>query len=294
MLAWAAEHPDQLGEDVTLETAALGEDALYAIAADFMATDERLSKERLEADRSVGIQRFDVDGQAFEIIDLGRVEAGVMDARITRWYLPEPAPVFLRLSPDLEDAGASGLEALLATLGPALQSVTIVLEATSLEAAPGTVLLPDVLLSWAGEHKLAVPGANRGDESELTSLAEGVETGGALLAVPHAGLLSTTHVSALAQRYKVRGIELGSSTSVAALADLVWAGVLGPEVELTWAAVAAQYVRTGRASLATLSGQSALAVAKLRRIGATAAPPPPPARRERPKTGGGRPVRIKA
>ncbi len=296
MLSWAEAHPELVGEDVVLDTSALGEDLLYALTADFLATDGRLTDERLEADRSVGIQRYEIDGLPFELIDLGRVDASVIDARLTRWQVGDPAPVCLRLGPDLEDAGG-GLATLLATLRDSLASVTVVLEATALEAPPGVVLVPDVMLTWAGEHAVAVPGANRGEEAELASLAEGVQVGGALLSIPHASLLSSPHVSGLAQRYKVRGIDLGGGAAVGVLADAIWAGMLGPDVELTWAAVATQYVRSGRPSVATLSGQTALAISRLRKISAASAPPPPPEppRRERPRSGGGgRAVRIKA
>ncbi len=295
LVEWARGHADALGGDVDLD-GTLAEDSFYALAYDFLASDERLFEERKEADRSVGIMHYEADDQPFELIDLGRVEPGACDARLTPWEALREAPILVRLAVDAEAADGESLAALLTQTAQWIASVTVQLDGSAIVAPPGTVILPDVLIRWAGEQKVAVPGSQQVSNGDFAGLAQQVEVGGSILSVCHAGLLSAANVGQLVRSYNVHAVEVGGGGSIVALADAVWSGQLGPEVELAWATVAAHYLPSGRPGLASLGGQAAVAISRLRRILAALAPPPPPrARRERPKgPSSGRTVRIKA
>jgi hypothetical protein len=278
LVTWARENPGLCGDDITLQEPA-GEDLLYALAHDFLLTDPHLERERETADRTVGIQRYPDATVPFEIIDLGRLEPGACDARLPPWPpLAAPAPILLRVTPDLEDTEGSGVSALLHALAPQLKSVTLVLEGTAVAGGPGTIVLPQIAVRWAGEHKVFIPNTAPLAADSFLGFADAAVQEGALLSVSAAALLSPEHVSALARSYGVAAIEVGAAGLVNAVADARWRGELPAAVDLRWALVSTVAASTGRPDLPSLSGYAAVAVAALRQmlIPPRADPEPPP------------------
>jgi len=263
---WARQHPEALGDDLVLGDDAPGEDTVYALAQELLAAEPRLDDERRAAERTVGILREGVDGFDFDIIDLGRLDAGLCDARLPRWQVQEPAPVLIRIAASLDDASDGGLAALLAPIAARLRSITLALDGSARGAPDGALFLPDVLVRWAGEHLLAVPAANRVQPGDFAGLTSAVSVGGGALCVPHASLLSAGHMGELGRELKANVVTLGGDALLDALARAVWAGVLAPEVEIVWAVVSGRTVASGRPSLATQGGHSALALWRLRGI----------------------------
>jgi hypothetical protein len=292
LLTWAERQGDALPGDLREVQHAPSEDVLYALAHEFLASDARLLDERLHADRTVGIQRHDLDGQPFELVDLGRIDPNVCDARLARLAPASDGAVLLRLPLDLEDGSGSGVRELLGA-ATNLRGITLVLDGTALLAAPGAVLLPSLLLRWAGESMIALPPGGGFELDELTGLAPDVNSGGAVLSVPHASLLSTDHVADLAQRRDVRAVEVGGAATLEAIAERAWRGGLAEGVQVAWAVVSSQFVASGRPSVATLSGQTAVAMTLLRRI-LRSPPPKAAAKKDRPRPSSGRSLRIKA
>ena len=294
LLGWAGAHPDIVGPDIDL-AAAPGEDTLYALAADFLATDPRLAVERDAADRTVGIQRLDADGLPFELVDLGRVDPRMWDARLGSVSVPPDAPVLVRVSTDLEDGTGAGLASLLRVLGEHIASVTVLLEGTALEHLPGTVLLPAAAMRWAGESLVSLPGARALEPSELAGLAGTVVQGGVVLSAAHTSLLSTKHLAELARAYALRAVDVGGAATLSAVAEVAATGAIAPACALRWALVATELISRGRPSVASTSGLAAYAIATLRELladGANRPAPAPP--RDRPRPSSGRTVRIKA
>ena len=291
----AHEKHSPLAEDLHEPSMQPSEDELYAIAHDFLRSDPRLPQERETAERSVGLTRHVVDGISLETIDLARIDLDLCDARLNVGYIPSPAPVLLRLDPDPSDPDAFLLRSLLDTLGPTIASVTIVLEGSLLRGPPGSVLLPHLLIRWAGEQKLAPPATAPFDPEDLNGYANGPVQRGAVLSVPSAALLSREHVDEVRQRYDVAAIDVGGDGMIDALNDALWAGTLGPEPCAGWVLVGTERVSTGRLSVASQSGTSAVAVARLRAL--FAPPPEPPARTREPARrlpSSRPPIRIKA
>jgi hypothetical protein len=292
LLAWGAAHPDQIGPDVDLGLAA-SEDTLYALATDFFASDPRLAVERDDADRTVGILRLEADGLPFELVDLGRVDARVCDARLGAFAAPADAPVLVRLSSDLEDGSGAGLSSLLRLLREHVASVTVLLEGTALEHPPGTILLPAAAMRWAGESITTIPGSRAPNAGDFGGLATGVVPGGVVLSAAHTSLLSTSHLAELARGYALRAVDVGGAATLGAIAEVVATGVLTPGCALQWALVATELVGGGRPSVASTGGLAAYAIAALREIiGGGASRPASP--RDRPRPSSGRTVRIKA
>jgi hypothetical protein len=297
LVTWARQNPGLCGNDITLHEPA-GEDLLYALAHDFLLTDPHLASERETADRTVGIQRYPDATLPFEIIDLGRLEPDASDARLPCWPpLAAPAPVLLRVTPDLEDTEGSGVSALLCALAPQLESVTLVLEGTALAGSPGSILLPQIAVRWAGEHKLFIPSTTPLAADSFLGFADADVREGALLSVSSAALLSPDHVGTLARAYGVAAIEVGAAGLINAVADARWRGELPETVDIHWALVSTVAASTGRPDLPSLSGYAAVAVAALRQMLAPARADPEPPQQPfadpippRP----GRSVRIKA
>lgn len=294
LLAWAAAHPDQLGADLDLAQPA-SEDTLYALAADFIASDPRLSVERDAADRTVGIQRLEADGLPFELVDLGRVDPRLCDARLGAFGPPADAPVLVRQSSDLEDGSGAGLAALLRLLAAQVASVTVLLEGTALEQPPGTVLLPAAAMRWAGESLVFLPGARAPNAGDFGGLAPGVVPGGVVLSAAHTSLLSTSHLAELARTHALCAVDVGGAATLGAVAEVVAAGALAPSCALHFGLVATELVGSGRPSIASTTGLTAYAITTLREIlggGSTRPDATPP--RGRPRPSSGRTVRLKA
>jgi hypothetical protein len=295
---WAGANPTLIGDDLEGANAAAGEDLAYALSHDFHRTDANLKTERTNADRSVGILRYEDDGAEFEIVDLGRVDPKVVDARLPPWQLDGIAPVLVRLALDAEDEEAHGLKALLQPLAPQLKSVSVLFDGMALSGQIGAILLPHLMVVWAGEEKLTVPGAAPLSATDVVSFADAVVTQGAVLSVPSASLLNPAGIVELAHTFGVAAISIGGSGVLRRLVDARWSGLLPTAVDVTWSLVSTRYASTGRPDLASLGAQSAVAVATLRRVLAQAEevapapeePPPDP----RPKPRSGRAVRIKA
>ncbi|MEL6546799.1 MAG: hypothetical protein AAFQ82_19385, partial [Myxococcota bacterium] len=159
LLQWARNHTDHLGIDLRSMPPLVDESRVYAIMRDFFRQDARVVEERRAADQTVGIQRFAIDGVHFDVIDLRRIEPHLTDARIVEWEL-EGAPIVLRIDRSRAlDEGAL-LDELLETVGPSLASVTVLLNGTLLQASsPEAILLPHLMIGWAGEEKVSLPGS---------------------------------------------------------------------------------------------------------------------------------------
>lgn len=283
LLAWARQNAETLDPEIATLLDSPGEDLSYAVMHDFLRAGDGLLDERARADRTVGILRSAGLGLPFEIIDLGRVDPTLCDARLPAWQLEPPAPVLIRLTADLEDDEATALCAVVDALGSQIASVTLLLEGTLLGDTSSGILLPHLMVRWAGEEKLSIPAQAAFDTSELASLTDVPITTGAVLSVSAASLLSAAHVSDLTQMYGVGALQVGSAALVAALADARWKGTLRPDVPVAWALVGVQRLATGRPTVPSLAGCAALAVATLRRIvgqpgQAKATEPQPPLR----------------
>ncbi len=289
LLRWAAENPDACGDDVALHEPA-GEDLLYALAHDFASSDAALAEERKVADRTVGVQRFDGGGLPFEVIDLGRVEASLCDARLPRWPGTTPAPVLVRITPDLEDSKGAGVNALLGALSAQLASVTAVLEGTALAGDTGTIVLPHLMVQWAGEHQVSIPSTRPWAVEDFLGYTDAAVQEGAVLSVSAAALLSPTHVGNLARTYGVSAIEVGASGLINAVAEARWSGAIPAEATVRWALVSAASASTGRPTVATVSAYAAIAIAALRDIAGPrteprSEPEPPVEKAARPRPG---------
>ena len=294
LLAWGAAHPELVGADIDLGLPA-SEDTLYALAADFLASDLALGVERDAADRTVGIQRLEADGLPFELVDLQRVEPRVCDARLGAFGPPADAPVLVRVSTDLEDDTGAGLSSLLRLLAEHVASVTVLLEGTALEHPPGAVLLPAAAMRWAGESLVVLPGARAPNAGDFGGLAPGVVPGGVVLSAAHTSLLSTAHLAELARAYALRAVDVGGAATLGAVAEVVATGTLPPSCALHWALVATELVGSGRPSVASTGGLAAYAITALREIlGGGSQRPAPTAPRDRPRPSSGRTVRLKA
>ena len=266
LIAWGGANPQSLGGDLLSLDDTVSEDGLYALAHDFLRTDPALHRERAEAERTVGLIRCAVGESRYEIVDLGRVDPRVCDARLSAWHISQPAPVIVRMGLDVEDTGASGLRHLLTTLSGSIASVTLVLDGTTLSGEPGTVLLPQLMVNWAGEEKLFLPSLQ---PLEIDGLVPAVLRG-AMLSAPSAAVLSPSRISELAQFFGIAGIEIGGVGAFRALIDAFWQGNLAAAV-FRCAMVNSESTSTGRPCIATLNGIAAVAIATLRQI---AAPPP--------------------
>ncbi|MEO1170528.1 MAG: hypothetical protein AAFX94_00520 [Myxococcota bacterium] len=292
LVTWARRNPDAVGADLHQLQSLLDESTVYAIMRDFFRADSRVLDERRVADATVGIQRHRIGELNFEVLDLQRIEAALIDARILEWELDE-ASVLLRVDrPDNVDERAF-MDELLEAFGASLVSITTLLHGTLLQpSSPSAVILPHLLLRWSGEHKLSLPGARALEADHFMGLAE--PQSGAVLSMPSASLLNAAHVESLAESFRVAGIEVGGDGIVCALHDALWTGVLNPDVAISWPLI--DHSRThGRSSVHALTAASSVAIALLRRIGAAPPPeepaPPPP----EPKRGPSRTaVRIRA
>jgi hypothetical protein len=275
LLTWAAQNTEALDPEIAPLLDSPGEDLSYAVMHDFLRARDGLLDERARADRTAGILRSAGRALPFEIIDLGRVDASLCDARLPAWQIEPPAPVLVRLTADLEDDDAMAFSAVLEALRDQIAGVTLLLEGTLLGGAAGGILLPHLMVRWAGEEKLTVPAQTGLDPDELASLADVPVTAGAVLSVSSAALISPAHVSELARAFRVGAIEVGGAGLVAALADARWKGLLQPAVPVSWALVGARRVASGRPSVQTMAACAALAIATLRRIVGQPAQPKP-------------------
>ncbi|MEM6731604.1 MAG: hypothetical protein AAF658_08610, partial [Myxococcota bacterium] len=250
------------------------ESRIYSIMRDFFRTDARVLDERRAADGTVGIQRYRVDDLHFDVIDLQRVEAHLTDARIMEWEL-DGAPILLRIDRSKRFGEGALLDELLDTIGPTLVTVTVLLQGTLLQATnPDAILLPHLMLGWAGESKVSLPGVRALEPEHFMGLAAPAVSSGAVLSMPTATLLNAHHIEWLAKAYRVAAIEVGSEALISTLHDALWTGRIASEVPIAWALVDQARVN-GRPSVAALTAASAVAVALLRQIGASLEPPEP-------------------
>lgn len=299
LLRWASTRPAGLGADLGALEGPHGEDAVYAIAHDLIQVEPQLVGERIEADRTVGIQHRESDGLGFEVIDLARVDPSLCDARLFDFVAPEDRPVLLRLPIDLEDHAGALLRELLGALATRVASVTVVMEGSVLSGAAGTLAAPRLVVRWAGDEKLVVPGLVSLDDAVFSSFSSEAPRAGAVLSLPSASLLSSAHLDELVARVGVSAIEVGASGVIETLADAAWSGRLG-QARLSLALVASRSAETGRSSVDTLTGCAGVALALLRGLASpppyeeapAPAPQPEPTPR-RPKSSG-RAMRIKA
>ncbi len=297
LTTWARANAAALGEDLVVADATPSEDVSYALAYDFLRTDPRLKKERAEAERAVGIHRFEDDGVESEFIDLARIDQAAMDARLPTWTQDLGGPVVVRLASDPEDDDAEMIRQLVAALASTLRSVTLLVEGSMLSGETGTIVLPHLLVGWAGEEKLAVPNPSLLSADALAGLTETRIEEGAVLSAPSAALLCPSHVFDLSRRYGVTAVSIGLCGAVSALAVARYGGVLALDVPVRWALVSTNVVRTGRSSVPVLQASAAVAIAVLRELVApqvAAAPEPDPPESPEPKRSTGRTLRIRA
>ncbi len=291
LLTWAAQKQPALGADLRDLSEPVGEDALYALAYDFVASDPTLAAERAQADRTVGILRYEGDGLPFELVDLGRIEPEGCDARLAGLAAPTPAPVLVRLAYNLEDTDATLLRTLLEALGRRVIGAALVMEGVALAGSPGSIVLPHLLVQW-DESKLWLPGAMPFVAAELLGYADVQVLDGAVLSTAAPSLLAPAHVSELVRAYGVAAVEVGGAAALHALMDARLRGVLSPEASLSWALVAGQTTMSGRPSLGATAGHSAVALAVLHHLtGARPARVDPPSPKRRASS---RSLRIKA
>jgi hypothetical protein len=290
LTAWAEANPGFVGEEPT----ALGvvdEDRLYGVARDFWQADPALLVERDAAERTVGIQRGAAAGVEFDLIDLGRIDPNLCDARLAGWRMrAQPAPVVIRVAPALGDAAVGLVRQILDTVGPNLTQVTLTLPGSVLGGAPGAVVAPSLLVRWAGDELVQVPGAVAAI-ADLAAYTEVEARQGAVLSASSAAWLSAATLGELVRRLGVVAVEIGGADLVATLAEARWSGLLPPTAEVSWWVVHHHLTRTGRADRATLGAHAAIALAALRRLVGPEPTRPAAARAEKPSR---RSVRIKA
>ncbi|MEL7305917.1 MAG: hypothetical protein AAGJ56_08805 [Myxococcota bacterium] len=284
LLTWARSHPDRLGSDLSHLPQLVDESTVYAVMRDFFRNHPEVENERREADATVGIIQQRIDTVSYEWIDLRRIESSVFDARILHWQIDDDA-IMLRIAPPAGGHAGAMLQALLQELTPELRSITALLEGTLLQASsPAAIVLPQLLIEWAGERKVNLPGVRRLAPEDFMGLAESSVTSGAVLSMPTATLLNAEHIEALARSYRVAALALGGSELIQTLNDALWSGRIDPEVPIAWALINDAHT-AGRPAVASLTAASAVAIALLRQIGAPPhieAPPEPEPEKPRP------------
>src|SRR5690606_28246226 len=150
------------------------------------------------------------------------------------------------------------LRALLQALGANLRGISLVLEGSVFGAPAGSVVLPHLMVSWAGEHKLSLPTATQLDVEQLHGYANTTTRRGAILALPSASLLSAARVAQLQRELNVCAVAVGADATVSALSDALWSGVVPADIPLTWSLVSLRRTRRGRPTVESLAGLSAV------------------------------------
>ena len=264
MQRWLRLSPDAVGADLRGDSSTFGEDAVYALCHDFLRTDPQLGEERAMAERSVGLTRYRFETQSYEIIDLGRIDPNACDARLMGLGNLAPGSVMLRLGTSPEDSGAGAIRTLMRELGPILQSVTFVMEGSPIGLSEGAVVHPQGLVCWAGEERLSL-NARAGFGAE--ALQGYAEAQGFVLSTPSAALLSSERLSQMRRSLPLVGVNVGGEGVLRAINEALWNGQLDGSKDVNWVFVGSQHGETGRPTLASLAGLSAVAVAHLRSLG---------------------------
>lgn len=298
LVHWASSQPAELGADAARAlTGLVGEDALYAIAHDLLRARPQLASERDAADRTVGIYR----GEGFEVIDLSRVELGTCDPRVSTLTGAYDGSVVVRVAAPREDTSGVFVRELVSGL-QGLARITVVLEGMALGGAAGSLVMPELVLHWAGEEIIGLKTRDAWDEDALHSFADARVARGSVMSAPAASLLSASHVEVLARRFKLAGIEIGQIGVLRALAELGWSDHL--QLPIALALVGTEHVDTERPSIPSIAGVNALAIASLGEGKAPSfsppaydpitAPPSAPPKRPSSPPRPGRGIRIKA
>ncbi|MBC7793013.1 MAG: hypothetical protein H7Z43_04855 [Clostridia bacterium] len=290
---WATSMPEVLGSDAAAAARAgvLGEDALYAIAYDLLRERPQLAEERDVADRTAGIYRSD----GFELIDLCRVDLGACDPRVGSIAGAYEGAVLVRVTPPRADTAGTFVRQLVT--GLQLTRITVVLEGMAFAGDAGALVMPELVVHWAGEEVITLKARAAWDEDILLGFADKVGRGSILSALAPS-MLSASHIEALARRFRIGGVEVGQLGVLRGLAELGWSEQL--QLPIALALVGTEHVETDRASIASITGVSALAIASLSEAKAPfvpptyePAPPTPPTKRP-PNPRPGRGLRIKA
>ena len=293
LLQWASSQDELIGADVvrTLQSGVAGEDALYAITHDMLRARPQLRDERDAADRTVGIYR----GDDFELIDLSRIELGTCDPRVASLSGMDEGAVLVRVSAPPDDTSGDYVRALVG--GMQLTRATVVLEGMALAGGAGALVVPELVMQWAGESVIAFKSRDVWDDEALLAFADARIGRGAVLSALAASLLSAEHVEALSRRVKLSGVEVGQLGVLRGLAELGWSERL--QIPIALALVGTEHVATERPSIPSIAGVSALAIASLAEPRAPFVPPsyepivsPPATKRAPPPRGRG--MRIKA
>ena len=258
---WAQEHPQDLSADVQEVTSFASDDLFYALAHDFFASDTRLFGEKADADRSVGIVHGSRDGryaeaaQGFEMIDTGRLDPGVCDARLV---LPAPAghaaPVVLRVASSGTPFDAEVTRTLMRTLAAQLTHVTVVCEAVGSRGLAGRVSLPQQFIAW-GQNRCALPHTRFTPEHLTPLLAAPVDRKPAV----------TVPTYAVVDSLQAPGPTLlGYADTAAVINDAVWQRDASlPALDVAWAVVHSDHVANGRPTLEALASHAAFALSRL-------------------------------
>ena len=255
--SWAQQNPERLGPDIP-HPASSDPDVLYAVALDFLNSDATLQQERHQANREAGIQHLTLLNQPCEVVDLSQLDHGATDARLSRQAPTSPCPVLIRLPHLLEDSEGQLLRTLTQKLGPALHGVTLAMPGSHLGHPPGSLLLPDLVLRWAGHRKTPLP--IRSALQEVFPQNEG----GVLLTCQSGALISTGQLNHLSKELRLTGLNVGFGGLLEALADALWSGHLSPHCRVQWPMVAQDPTHSLRPSLAEIQAWAQVIHATLR------------------------------
>src|SRR5262249_32895079 len=162
-----------------------------------------------------------------------------------------------------EDHSGVAVRELVDVLGDRLTRLTVVLEGMSLAGGPGAIVQPELAVHWAGDDLSTFPGLAPWDDAALLAFSETPLMRGAIISAPTPLLLSATHVEAIARRFRVAGVEVGHAGALRGVSECMWSGRIGRDVPVSLAMVGTQSIETGRGSVGSIAGVSALAVASL-------------------------------
>jgi hypothetical protein len=157
LLAWA---------DATCGPDAAGD--VYAAMAAFLGADARLLDEQHRAEQTLGLQRLQRDGVAFDVIDMARLDATLCDPELVHLQqAPHRAPIVLRLSAPRARTLATVVERLIDLCNTQLASVTVVTEGIWPSAAAHPIARARVHLPWHAGAPASRPAPSEALYSEL-------------------------------------------------------------------------------------------------------------------------------
>jgi len=294
LVAWAAGHLAQVGSDLSDLSPQVPEHVLYAIARDFAHTDRELVEERLAAERTVGIRHYADGALAFDVVDLSRLDQGVIDARLPRLSWIGPAPVLIRVSANCQDPGGTLVDELLLSVGDHVRSITLLGDCDPTALGEGAIVLPESVIGFESGQTLSWPAAPGFSREDFFKTHDAAVVRGALLTVSVPEFLDADELAMLQKERAVCAIVPQSGGFFTALSEAMRSGTLTGAVDVAWGAVAVGYACSGRPTVSSLAGQAAATVTRLTRLFAGVAgsgPRSPKVGRRKPPSGG---FRLKA